>query len=106
MRARLGPVCVPGPSRSAPRAARWHADLPLGTQIQQNALRTARRARGADGAAVPDQEVRELDPRGPGDDRHEVSLGLLGIALQRQPETSREAPDVRVDGDPLTPSER
>ena len=62
----------------APGACRMaHARLALGAQVEQDALRAARRARDADGPAVPDQQVRPLDPGGARHDPHEVALDAL-----------------------------
>ena len=79
---------------------------PFGTQIEQDALGAARGARDADCPAVPDQEVRPLDPGRARHDRHEVALDLLRIGLEREPEPPREAAHVRVHRDALAPAER
>src|SRR3954471_484720 len=104
MSASLGPATAPRLSRGGPGACRMaHAHLALRTQVEQDALRTAWRARDADGAAVPDQQVRPLDPGGARHDRHEIALHAYRIGLEREAEAARQPAHVRVDGDALAP---
>ena len=118
-RARPGssPSCVGGPAQ---RLLRVLGPVPLvlrGDGLEaagERASDTARRAevvttqssqrgraRVADAAAVPDQQVREAGPVGARHEPDEVALDLDRILLPRQPEPLREAADVRVDDDPL-----
>ena len=54
---------------------------------------------------MPDEKVREASPVGTRHDPLQVTLDLHRILLAGEPETLREAPDVRVDDDPLCVTE-
>src|SRR5688572_30906596 len=51
----------------------------------------------ADGAAVIDEEVREIRPFRAVDQRHQIRLDLFRLRVLRQPEPAADAAHVRVD---------
>ncbi len=54
---------------------------------------------------MPDEEVREYRPFGAVDQRHEVSLDACRVSGTRQPESTSEPGNVRVDDDALRDAE-
>src|SRR5436190_4307163 len=80
---------------------RARSDTARRAEVADDAVLAARPARIADAATVPDQEVREAAPVGTRHEPQQIALDLHRVLLAGEPQPLREAPDVRVDHDPL-----
>src|SRR5262249_14605757 len=91
--------CAATDSKLRERVAR--SDTTGRAEVVHDAILAAGTTRDADPPAVPDHQMRKAAPVGARDEPDEVALDLDRILLSREPEPLREAPDVRVDDDPL-----
>src|SRR5690348_1180309 len=83
----------------------WSSDTARRTEPCDDALAAPGRARVADAAPVPDQEMGEPPPLLARHEPDEVALDLDGVLLPREAEPLGEPAHVRVDDDSLRMTE-